>query len=259
MKTSRLSAALICAFLALGQAAYAAKDQAKDKGENVVLPDVELVDVPTAGILDYYGFQFKTRAYSAGGVLTGLNFGVLERLNLGASMAVDRLIGSETHIKMRRPEIQVKFRFYDGGYYLPSAALGYDGQGYYYQSNHDYVDYGKYLERARGLYLVGSKEIGLPSFVLHGGFNVSDFDENLLFEFLGANYTLEDKVAFMLEFDNLFHGGYPSRTNAGARLYITPYLQLDMAVRELGAHGDFNPGMKRRGERIVQLRYNANF
>ena len=66
--------------------ALAAKD--KDKGESVVLPDVEMIAVPTAGILDYYGFMVKTRAYSGGGVLTGLNFGVLERLNLGASMTV---------------------------------------------------------------------------------------------------------------------------------------------------------------------------
>ena len=34
---------------------------AKDKGESVVIPDVEMIDVPTAGILDYYGFMVKTR------------------------------------------------------------------------------------------------------------------------------------------------------------------------------------------------------
>ena len=88
---------------------------AKDKGESVVIPDVEMIDVPTAGILDYYGFMLKTRFYSGGGVLGGLNFGVQERLNLGASMTVDKLVGSETGIKMRRPEIQVKFRFFRRG------------------------------------------------------------------------------------------------------------------------------------------------
>jgi len=163
----------------------AAKDKSKD--EAAVLPDVEMIDVPTAGILDYYGFMVKTRFYSGGGVLGSLNFGVLERLNLGAAMTSDGLIGSESP-KMRRPEIQVKFRFYDGGYYIPALAAGYDSQGYYYSAADK-----KYLEKGKGLYLVGSKELGVPGLVLHGGFNVPDFDNNYLFGFLGVNYTLEEQ------------------------------------------------------------------
>ena len=227
---------------------------AGDDGESVVLPDVEMIDVPTAGILDYYGFMLKTRFYSEGGVLGGLNFGVQERLNLGASMSVDRLVGSDSLIKMRRPEIQVKFRFYDGGYYIPAMAVGYSGQGYYYDQNTR-----KYLEKGKGLYLVGSKEIGFPGLALHGGFNVPDFDNNYLFSFLGLNYTLEDKVAFMLESDSMFHSDDPSRFNAGIRFYVTPYFQLDMAVREIGRNGTFDNGAPRRAERIVQMRYNTSF
>lgn len=227
---------------------------AGDKGEAPVLPDVEMIDVPTAGILDYYGFMFKTRFYSAGGVLGALNFGVLERLNLGASMSVDRLVGSDSPIKMRRPEIQVRFRFYDGGYYIPALALGYDGQGYYYDS-----DAKKYMEKGRGLYLTGSKEIGVPGLALHGGFNVPDFDNNYLFGFLGLNYTLEEKVAFMAEYDNLFHTDDPSRLNLGTRIYVTPYFQLDLALRGLGRSGEFSNGAARNTERIVQMRYNTSF
>ena len=254
MKRLKLLAAFLGVICALNSAAFAAKDKDKDKGENLVLPDTELIDIPTAGILDYYGFQVKTRAYSNGGVITALNFGVLERLNLGASMAVDKLIGAESPINMRRPEIQVKFRFFDGGYYIPAASLGYDSQGYYYDKNSK-----KYMEKGKGLYLVSSKEVGVPNFVVHGGLNVSDFDTSYLFGFLGANYTLEDKVAFLLEFDNLFHKDDPSRFNVGTRVYITPYFQLDLGVRELSAGRDFANGLPRKAERIVQLRYNTNF
>ncbi len=232
--------------------AAAAKD--KDNGESVVIPDVEMIDIPTAGILDYYGFMLKTRFYTGGGVLGGLNFGVQERLNIGASMSVDKLIGSESGIKMRRPEIQVKFRFYDGGYYIPAAAVGYDGQGYYYNAADK-----KYLEKGKGLYLAGSKEIGLAGLALHGGFNVPDFDNNYLFGFLGVNYTLEDKIAFMLELDSLFHSDDPSRFNAGIRLYVTPYFQLDMGMREIGRNGKFSNGFQRKAERMVQMRYNTSF
>jgi hypothetical protein len=227
---------------------------AKDKGESMVVPDVEMIDVPTAGILDYYGFMVKTRFYSGGGVLGGLNFGVQERLNLGASMSVDKLVGSDSPIKMRRPEIQVKFRFFDGGYYIPAAAVGYDGQGYYYNPADK-----KYLEKGKGLYLAGSKEIGLAGLALHGGFNVPDFDNNYLFGFLGLNYTLEDKIAFMLEYDSIFHSDDPARFNAGMRLYVTPYFQLDLGVREIGRNGTFDNGYKRKAERMVQMRYNTSF
>ena len=184
-----------------------------------------MIDVPTAGILDYYGFMVKTRFYSGGGVLGGLNFGVQERLNLGASMSVDKLVGSDSPIKMRRPEIQVKFRFFDGGYYIPAAAVGYDGQGYYYNPADK-----KYLEKGKGLYLVGSKEIGLAGLALHGGFNVPDFDNNYLFGFLGLNYTLEDKIAFMLEYDSMFHSDDPPGSTPACALRH-PLFPADMGAR----------------------------
>jgi hypothetical protein len=235
-------------------AAPAAAQGDKGGGEGMVLPDVQMIDIPTAGILDYYGFMIKTRAYSGGGVVGGLNFGVQERLNLGASMSVDRFIGSDPGVKMRRPEIQVKFRFYDGGYYIPAMALGYDGQGFYYNPGTR-----KYLEKGRGLYVTGSKEIGMPGLALHGGLNVPDFDNNYLYSFLGLNYTLEGQVAFMLELDNMFHEDDPKRFNAGIRFYITPYFQLDVAAREIGASEDFDNGWPRKTERIVQMRYSTSF
>ncbi|HBA61903.1 MAG TPA: hypothetical protein DCZ92_14045 [Elusimicrobia bacterium] len=247
----KISAVLAVMLLA---ASAALAQEEKAKGEAVVMPDIELVDIPTAGILDYGGFLMKTRFYNDGGVQGGLNFGVMERLNLGATMTVDKLIGNDSPIRMRRPEIQVKFRFYDGGYYVPAVALGYDSQGYYYNP-----DVKKYREKGKGLYLVGSKEVGISNFVLHGGFNVPDFDNSYFFGFVGANYTLEDKLSFILEYDNVFHTDDPSRFNAGMRIYITPYFQLDMALREIGRSGEFEANVPRKPERIVQLRYNTSF
>ncbi|MCX5786831.1 MAG: hypothetical protein NTX59_14205 [Elusimicrobia bacterium] len=250
MKKIKLAAlALAALFMSVSRAGAE-----KSKSEDMVLPDTELIDAPTAGILDQYGFMLKTRFYSDGGVLGQLNFGVQERLNLGVSMTVDRLIGSDSSVKMRKPEIRVKFRFYDGGYYIPAFAVGYEGQGYYY----DQVSK-KYLEKGKGLYLAGSKEIGVPNLMAHGGFNISDFDKNYVLGFIGASYTLEDKIAFLLEYDNLFHSPDPSRLNVGTRIYITPYFQLDLAVRELGKNGSFSNGGPRKPERIVQMRYSANF
>lgn len=246
-----LSAVLITA----GQAYPAERrnQAAKNSRESILLPDTDLVDQPTAGILDYYGFLARTRFFSGGGVMGSMGFGVLQRLNLGVSMNADQLIGTASPVKLVRPEIQVKFRFYDGGQHLPALALGYDGQGYFYDRGLK-----KYMEKSRGVYLVGSQEIGVPGLLLHPGFNVSDFDSNSIFGFFGANYTIEDSVSLMAEWDNIntLRG---SRFNSGLRIYVTPFFHLDLSVRDIGRSGTFENGLQVKPERIVQLRYNSNF
>lgn len=224
------------------------------KDENIIMPDTSLIDIPTSGVLDYYGFSFKSRFYSGGGILSNLNFGVMDRLNLGASFMVDNMIGSNTPVKMVHPEIQVKFRFYDGGIYLPSLALGYDGQGYYYNR-----DIKKYMEKEKGLYLVSSKELMLPNLVFHFGLNIPDFDDNFLFGFMGFNYLIEDKVSLMCEYDNFFHNNDPERFNLGMRFYVNSSFDIDVAAREIGKDSKFTNGWLRKTERIIQLKYNASF
>lgn len=221
--------------------------------QSVMLPDTELIDQPTAGILDYYGFLAKTRFFHNGGVLGWLQFGVLQRLNLGASMQADRLIGTESSIRFVRPEIQVKFRFYDGGQYIPALAIGYDGQGYFYDSGRK-----KYQEKGRGIYLAGSQEVFVPGLLVHPGFNVSDFDSSGVFGFIGVNYTIEEKLSLMMEWDNI-NTIKDSRFNCGTRIYVTPFFHLDLAVRGIAGGGHFKNGQARKPERIIQLRYNSNF
>jgi hypothetical protein len=221
-------------------------------GESMILPDTDLIDIPTAGIIDYYGLQVKTRFYSGGGVLPGLTFGI-SRLNLGASAAVDRLIGTGSPVNIRRPELQIKYRFYDGGIMLPAFAIGYDSQGYYYNGSSK-----KYREKARGLYLVGSKEIGSPKFQIHPGINVSEFEGDKVFLFFGMNYNIEDVVTLMGEWDHIQRID-ESRLNLGARFHVTPFFQVDFAVREIGINTMFEDGTTHKPERVVQLRYHTSF
>ncbi|NLH38681.1 MAG: YjbH domain-containing protein [Elusimicrobia bacterium] len=218
------------------------------RDEVIVSPSVSLIDIPTAGVLDYSNFAVKTRFYNNGGVLAYMNVGVLNRMNLGASFMVDRLIGSQSPVKFIRPEIQVKFRFYDGGYYLPAMALGYDGQGYYYDSKRE-----EFMQKGKGLYLVGSKEVLLPNLMGNLGFNVPDFDDGYLYSFIGFDYNFEDKMTLILEYDNLFHSDYHSRFNLGVRVDITPNFGLDLALRNIGRNSRFPNGEKDKMERIVQL------
>lgn len=226
-----------------------ASDKSK-RDEIIVIPDVSLIDMQTAGVIDHSNFSFRSRFYNNGGVLVYLKAGVIDRLNIGASFMIDRLIGSQSPLKIIKPQLQFKFRLYDGAYYLPALSLGYDGQGYYYDSG-----FKKYMQKERGLYLVGSKEVLLPNFMLHGGFNIPDYDERYIYGFIGFNYNIDDKINLMFEYDNLFHSD--SRVNVGMRMFIAHNFSIDIAFRNIGKNSAFINGEADKTERIVQ--FNTSF
>ncbi len=183
----------------------------------------------------------------------GAGFGVLPRLNIGATISAENLIGTSNDVRLVRPEIQAKYRMYDGARYVPALALGYDGQGAYYDRTQS-----KYLEVARGLYLVGSQEILTPGLFFNPGINIADFDDNGVYGFFGLSYTIEDTFSLMVEWDAVQRID-TSRFNVGGRFYVTPFFHLDLAVREIGKNTTFSNGEPNKPERIVQLRYNTSF
>jgi hypothetical protein len=232
------------------------EDSSKDSDNaetRLIPPDTELIDIPTASILDYGAFSSRSRFFTSGGVVEWVSFGVFQRLNIGASLNVDKFIGTGEPVQVTRPDLQVKFRFYDGTPILPALAVGFDGQGYFYNR----VDH-LYNQRDHGLYLVGSQEILVPGFQVHAGMNIPDFDNNPLFGFMGADYNIKDKVLVMAEWDNI-NNFYDSRLNLGFRVYITTNFSVDFAVRSIGRGGTYDNGLAPGNERVVTLKYIGNF
>lgn len=258
MMLRRILIFLMAAFLAApaGAAKKAPKaegtDPEKDMGA-IVPADTELIDIPTAAILDYGGYSSRTRFFSNGGVMEWLGFGVFQRLNIGASMNVDRLIGTASPVQLARPDLQVKFRFFDGDRVIPAGVVGFDGQGYLYNRPAK-----NYNQRQRGFYVAGSQEIVFPGLHANAGMNVSDFNSNAIFGFMALDYNIRDKVLVMAELDNLAAWN-DSRVNLGFRSYVTPSFHLDFAVRGVGQGGTFANGVSRGPERVVNLKYTGNF
>jgi hypothetical protein len=229
------------------------KAEAEAATGRLLEPDLALVDTPTSAVLDYGGYSLTTRFFSDGGVLQRVSFGVFHRLNLGASLNIDRLIGSDNPARVRVPHVEVRYRFYDGERYLPSLAVGFDGQG------HDYNPVAKrYNNRHRGFFLVATQEVGVPGLMIHPSLNISDFDSNSIFGAIPASFNIQDTVNLMLEWDNI-NNFDESRLNAGARFYVTDGLHLDFALRGLGQGGRFSNGASRGPERIAQIKYTGNF
>jgi hypothetical protein len=216
-------------------------------------PDINNIDAPTSAVLDYGGYSSMSRFYSRGGILEYVDFGIFQGLNLGGSLAMDGIVGNERNVRLRAPNVQVKYRFYDGDRWLPSAAVGYDGQGYDYNSVEK-----RYNNRQRGFYVVATQETGLPGLEVHPSLNVSDFDTNAIFGSIPVSYNIRDKVSLMLEWDNI-NNFNDSRLNAGVRVYMTQHFHLDFGVRRIGQGGVYPNGDNRGSERIVQIRYTGNF
>lgn len=229
-----------------------APEAAEERG-GLLQPDVSLIDAPTAAVLDYGGYSTQTRFFSAGGILEKVSFGVFNRLNIGASLNIDRFIGNQKPTRVRTPNVQVKYRFYDGERYFPSCAVGYDGQGMLYNQ-----DARRYNNRDRGFFLAATQELGLPGLLLHPSLNISDFNSNSIFGSLPIGYNIRDKVGLMFEWDNI-NNLRDSRLNAGARFYVTSGLHIDFIVRAMGQGGTFSDGTPRGPERAVQIKYSGNF
>lgn len=219
----------------------------------LLAPDTDLVDAPTAAALDHFGFSTRTRFFAQGGLLQNFAFGVYPRLNLGASLNFNRLIGTDDPVHLTRPELQIKYRFYDGDRLIPAFAIGFDGQGWLYNRTDK-----RYNQRQRGLYAVGSQEIGLPGLQAHAGIAISDFDSNDIGGMLAGSWNVQEKVSLMLEWDNI-NDFRDSRLNTGARFYITPNFNFELGVRGIGQGGRFGDGQRRGAERIAQFHYTGSF
>jgi hypothetical protein len=221
--------------------------------DSALTPDSDVIDAPTAAVLDDHGYSTRTRFYSQGGLLEYLSFGVYPGVNLGASAAVDGFIGNDRNVRMRAPNAQIKWRFFEGDQALPAMAVGYDGQGYQYNSGFE-----RFNQRQRGFYVVGTKELGLPGFEIHPSFNISDFNSNAIFGSLPLTLNIRDKAELLVEWDNIADWSH-SRFNTGLRFFLTQNFHADFAVRAIGAGGYYSDGTSRGPERIVQLKYSNSF
>ena len=224
---------------------------ARDTGP--LQPDVDVIDAPTTAVLDYAGYSSRSRLYSKGGLLQYASFGVYPGINLGASVAVDSIIGDDQHVRMRAPTAQVKYRFYEGDSQLPSLAVGFDGQGNRYNP-----DSRRFNQRQRGFFVVATKEIGLPGVQIHPSFNVSDFDSNGVFGCIPLTVNIRDRASLLVEWDNI-NNWSDSRLNAGLRGHLSPNFHIDFAVRAIVSGGWYSDGAQKGLERIVQLKYTGSF
>lgn len=231
---------IICSFLgilAVASVAQAAK--------------LNVMDTPTTEILNYGSYNVGFRFFGNGGVTTKLDFGVFKILNVGVSWELDNFLGNE-QIKVAIPTLSVKIKLYDGNMTWPGIALGYDGQGYFYNTDFD----GDFMQRCRGLYVVFGREMILEGLMVDLGVNMNNFKEPKAYAFFNAIVPVyKEDVYFMAEYDNL-HSFSDARLNAGVRLALSESVDLDFMMRDCwGSNGTG----RMPNERVFKLTYSGKF
>jgi hypothetical protein len=210
----------------------------------------DVIDIPTADLVDHYGYNVNFRFGKEGNLQTKTAFGVFPRLNLGFGFDGEKVIGTESS-RLNKPTINVKFQLFDGRKNLPALALGFDGQGYEWDKSKD-----EYEQREKGLFLVASKEAFFPGFNVHVGGNIFDFDHgNSTRGFAGLTYIYERLIGLMFEWDHATEYR-ERRINYGAKYFVTPAFTIDAAARNVRENPAFH---KRETERIVRLNYTGSF
>lgn len=216
-----------------------------------------VIDTPTTGMIDYGSYSLDFRLFSGGGVLTRLDFGVFKWVNLGFGWELTNVIGTND-ITVGPPSLYMKLRPFAGDMKLPAFVLGYDGEGNFYDKTAN-----EFRQKEKGVFMAFGKEILAPGLGFTVGCNMNDFKKNTLFGFMSVTYNVEDKVAFLAEWDRVSY--IPdSYVNAGIRMFVTDSLSIDIAGRDLGAYSeapDANGVMVpvRKPERIIKISYSGRF
>ena len=188
-----------------------------------------IIDVPTAAVIEYSNYDLNFRLHGTGGILSNMTFGVFKPINIGISWDLDNLIGpGSTNVDTRPPAIFFKAKLFSGDLTIPAIAMGYDGQGYGPYN----TDTEKYQDREKGVFLVFSREYFVPGLEVSAGGNIYDFQKSGVYGFAGVDYSLEDKVFLLAEYDNIKLTPQ-NRANAGVNILVTDNVSLELAGRDL--------------------------
>jgi len=229
-----------------------------------VIEPRKIVDCPTAGLLPRASFDLDLRIFAEGGLLAGLEVGLMDRLLVGFSFGGQHIVGSGDINWHPRVEFAAKYRVFEEGRRIPALAIGFDSQGF-----GAYADsLGRYAIKSRGVYFASSKNYSLLGGLgVHGGvyysFERDDGDEDPS-AYVGIDKVLNAEVSVCAEYDfavndndNNSLGSGNGYLNAGIRWTFAHKLDIEFDVKNLTRRSNvfLSDRKPSREVRVVYLEY----
>ena len=165
------------------------------------IQSINIIDCPTAAILDKGSFLTGLNVYHNGGLLGLMEVGVTNRIMFGISYGGTNIIGTGPVDWNPRVGVNIRYRLFNEQETFPAICIGYDNQG-----KGVYVDSLKrYLEKSKGVYAAISKSYCfLGTFAIHAGANYSfennDGDKDIN-GYLGFEKSINDELSIFAEYD----------------------------------------------------------
>jgi hypothetical protein len=200
------------------------------------------------------GLSLDLDFFQNGGVLAGVNFGVLDRFNIGISYGGSHLIGDGEASPNPQPGFAARVRLIEESTAVPAIVIGFDSQG-----REEYVDsLDRYTIMSPGFFAVTSKNFDFLGYLsLHGGVNYSlegsDHGIGLsagVEKTIGSAISVLGEYAYVTDESNDLSNGR-GNLNIGLRWSIGSGLTLGLDIKDLAGNFD----RVTIGNRVIRLEY----
>lgn len=211
-------------------------------GEKAKYEYRNLIDMPTAGIMDRGVVGVNTELLPFGTVITKVEAGIFDNISIGLSYGGSNIIGSgDPDWYPFPPGVNFRFRVMDETILTPSITLGFDTQG----KGEYFNDQKRFAIKAPGIFAAASKNFALLGYLsLHGTVNYSPLEnkdgDNFVNLMFGAEKTLGSAFSVLLEYnlalnDNStdIYGEGKGYLNFGVRWSIADGVTVGFDLRDL--------------------------
>ncbi|TAK67184.1 MAG: hypothetical protein EPO24_00750 [Bacteroidetes bacterium] len=221
---------------------------------------VNLIDLPTAGMLYHRNYSTTLEFLDEGGLSVNARAGFFDRLMIGVAYGGTNIIGVQKTDFNPHIGVLVRVRAVEETYYVPAVALGFSSQG-----KGAYIDsLNRYETKSAGFYAAASKNFEALGFLsIHAGihYSLEDTDNRTFNLFAGIEKTFASIFSGMIEYDNGFSltGSSIDRgrglLNIGFRASIGNDFKLGLNLKDIAQNQqDFSIG-----NRTIQIDYAKTF
>lgn len=160
----------------------------------------QLIQCPTAGILQKGEASMKMELYKNDGLIVGARVGLFPGFMFGVSYGAEGVVGNQKPNWHSRVEFMAKYRVFDETKSIPAFAVGFssEGHGVYYS------ELKRYDIKSKGFYAVASKNwMLLGNLGTHFGtnFSLENKDNKNMDFFVGIDKTIGGRITLLGEYD----------------------------------------------------------